>query len=198
MSNTTKTPKGTELPLINLKGKPYLQVAHRLIWFREEEPQSGIETTPLVLEKDYAVFQAKITRDGKVVAMATKCEDRKGFPDFIEKAETGAIGRALALVGYGTQFTTQDLDEGDRLADSPVIPGAKAKPASAKAATTDIINREVLKNLPSVITLEELEGKQASTKPTAPKSAPFFKPKPAVAATPATKPANNGNASQFD
>jgi hypothetical protein len=196
MSSTTKTPKGTELPLINLKGKPYLQVAHRLIWFREEEPQSGIETTPLVLEKDYAVFQAKITRDGKVVAMATKCEDRKGFPDFIEKAETGAIGRALALVGYGTQFTTQDLDEGDRLADSPVIPG-KAKPAPAKAATTF--------TKPATPTPQPAQGKLADivaaadakteTKPVAEparaKPAPFFNPK-------ATKPANNGNASQFD
>lgn len=134
MSMTTKTPKGTELPLMSLKGKPYLQVAHRLIWFREEEPHSGIETVPLALTEDYAIFQAKITRDGKVVATATKRESKKDFPDFVEKAETGAIGRALAMVGYGTQFTTQDLDEGDRLADSPTIPGVKAKAPSKEAS----------------------------------------------------------------
>ncbi len=117
---TTKTPKGTTLPLLNLKGKDYLQVAYRLVWFREEEPQTGIETIPLKLEDDVAIFQAKIVRDGRVVATATKRETKLDFPDFIEKAETGAIGRALALLGYGTQFTLPDLDEGDRLADSPV------------------------------------------------------------------------------
>jgi len=185
MSNTTKTPKGTELPLINLKGKPYLQVAHRLIWFREEEPQSGIETTPLVLEKDYAVFQAKITRDGKVVAMATKCEDRKGFPDFIEKAETGAIGRALALVGYGTQFTTQDLDEGNRLADSPVDPGKPAKSVNASTTTTKA----------SAPVADKVEASKPVAEPARAKPAPFFNPK---AAKPVTNGAANGNASQFD
>jgi hypothetical protein len=39
----------------------------------------------------------------------------------MEKAETGAIGRALALIGYGTQFAPE-MDEEDRIVDSPVIP----------------------------------------------------------------------------
>jgi hypothetical protein len=39
---------------------------------------------------------------GKIIAMARKRETEIGFPDYIEKAETGAIGRALALCGYGT------------------------------------------------------------------------------------------------
>jgi hypothetical protein len=42
--------------------------------------------------------------------------------DFAEKAETGAIARALAVAGYGTEAAL-DLDEGtdqDRIADSPV------------------------------------------------------------------------------
>ena len=37
----------------------------------------------------------------------------------MEKSETGAIGRALANLGYGTQFAP-DLDEQDRIVDSPV------------------------------------------------------------------------------
>jgi hypothetical protein len=31
-------------------------------------------------------------------------EKAASFSDFLEKAETGAIGRALAALGYGTQF----------------------------------------------------------------------------------------------
>lgn len=123
-----KTPKGTELPLLSLKGKEYLQVAHRLVWFREEHPQ-GVIRTMLKAQQgegkdEYAVFQAEIhimtERGPMLVATAHKKETRGGFEDFIEKAETGSIGRALALMGFGTQFAADELDEGARLADAPL------------------------------------------------------------------------------
>lgn len=121
--NTYTTPKGTKLPLMNLKGKPYLMVAHRLVWFREQMPNAVIETTPYKIEEESAIFIATIrSENGTALATATKRETKKDFPDFIEKAETGAIGRALALAGFGTQFTTQDFDEEGRLADAPVAP----------------------------------------------------------------------------
>jgi hypothetical protein len=41
------------------------------------------------------------------------------FSVYIEKAETGAIGRVLALCGYGT-LQAPEFDEQDRLADAPV------------------------------------------------------------------------------
>lgn len=183
MSNTTTTPKGTKLPLMNLKGKPYLQVAHRLIWFREEEPQSGIETAPLAMSEEYAVFQAKILRDGKIVAMATKRESKKDFPDFIEKAETGAIGRALALLGYGTQFATADLDEGSRLADSPTMPGVKTTSAITSITKTEI------DNVATVVTAKVFSE--------APKKKPaFIKPTAKVEVLATAQPASNGNAKQ--
>lgn len=117
------TSKGTELPLLNLKGKPYLQVAHRLVWFREDKPEAEIKTTVIDLKETYAIMKAEIIVEGRVLGSGHKKETEENFSDFIEKAETGAIGRALAMAGYGTQFDP-DLDEGDRLADSPVeIPG---------------------------------------------------------------------------
>lgn len=116
--NTFKTEKGTTLPLLNLQGKDYLAVAHRIQWFREEKPSWGIETE-LDVVADACVARAWIKDEsGRIMAMAHKREDKQGFSDYIEKSETGAIGRALALVGYGTQFTS-DLDEGQRLADAP-------------------------------------------------------------------------------
>ena len=104
-------------------GRTYLPVSARMIWFREEHPDWGIETEPIEInhEKQYAVFRARIfNAEGKLMAMGTKKEDVKGFGDYIEKAETGAVGRALALCGFGTQFSPE-LDEtgGGRLADSP-------------------------------------------------------------------------------
>lgn len=129
MSKTFKTPKGTELPLLNLKGKDYLQVAHRLIWFREEHPDACIRTELLACTEDQTIAKAEIhVRVVDKVSGETKFEQRsngikretkKDFPDHTEKAETGAIGRALALMGYGTQFALE-LDEGDRIVDSPI------------------------------------------------------------------------------
>jgi hypothetical protein len=111
--------------LMKIKGKDYLPVAQRLVWFREEHPDYGIETRPLELkiEDNYAVFHARITDEtGRVLAEATKMETKSGFGDFVEKAETGAVGRALGYLGYGTQFEP-GFDEGDeRLADTPQEP----------------------------------------------------------------------------
>lgn len=125
--------------------KDYLPVQWRLVWFRTICPQGTIETEMLHLDLDrdteeeayvwsaekrrsekvtkhangFVIFKATV-RDGKGgVATGTKSEKAASFPDFIEKAETGAIGRALAALGYGTQFAPE-LDEAHRIVDSPV------------------------------------------------------------------------------
>lgn len=123
---TVTTPKGTALPLANLKGKDYLMVAHRLQWFNEAETNFRIETDFLLVTDDQTVARAIVTvfdKEGKEIkrASATKRETKKDFSDHTEKAETSAVGRALAMLGYGTQFAISDLDEGDRIVDSPVV-----------------------------------------------------------------------------
>jgi hypothetical protein len=116
---TFKTPKGTELPLRDFRGKDYLDVQYRVLWMREEHPDWGIETEFVQLNQDIAIAKATI-RDGaqKLLAQGTKAETPADFKDFIEKAETGAVGRALALCGYGTQFA-QEMEEGERVVDGP-------------------------------------------------------------------------------
>lgn len=138
--NCYKTPKGTELPMLDLRGKPYLQVAHRLVWFREEHPQGTIETQIVFRDENSATVKAEIKLDGKLLAMAHKTEDRKGFADFLEKAETGAIGRAPAMCGFGTQFAPE-FDEGERLADSPIQPAKPAKSSSGTIPIADFLDR---------------------------------------------------------
>lgn len=114
------TKQGTELPLLDMRGKPYLQVAHRLVWFREEHPLWSIKTEFLRLDDKVAICRATVANEsGTTIGMASKREDQGHFADHMEKAETGAIGRALALCGYGTQFEPE-LDEGLRLSDSPI------------------------------------------------------------------------------
>ncbi|MGE3681606.1 MAG: hypothetical protein AB7G93_07740 [Bdellovibrionales bacterium] len=116
-----RTLKGTELPLLNLRGKQYLEVKYRLVWFREDHPDWSIETDLISVTDSSASAKATIRDEsGRVIATSHKFESIQGFPDFIEKAETGAIGRALALIGYGTQFCADELDEGKRIVDAPV------------------------------------------------------------------------------
>ncbi len=118
-----KTQKGSELPLLNLRGKEYLEVKYRLVWFREDHPDWAIETE-LISVTDVSAYARAVIKDetGRTIATSHKFERIQGFPDFIEKAETGAIGRALALIGYGTQFCADELDEGARIVDSPATP----------------------------------------------------------------------------
>jgi hypothetical protein len=136
--------------LIQIKGRngsaDYLPVQWRLVWFRSLCPDGTIETEIVHLDLDreteeesyvwnsetrrsekvtkrargFAVFRA-IVKDGRGgIAVGTKSERAASFPDYIEKAETGAIGRALAALGYGTQFAGDEFDEQHRIVDAPV------------------------------------------------------------------------------
>jgi hypothetical protein len=133
---TWKTPAGTELPIMDLKGKPYLQVAHRIVWFRETFPLGKIETECLVRDEKYVIYKAHISvpnERGEYVRLAdgVKREDYAHFGDAEEKSSTGAIGRALAYMGFGTQFCADELDEGARIADAPIDP-VKRPPTTSR------------------------------------------------------------------
>lgn len=116
--------------LTPLKGKNYLQVMWRLVWFRDEHPDWCIRTELVShdFEHGAAVFHAIICNaDGLPCSSGYGSETKKDFNDYLEKAETKAVGRALAMLGYGTQFAPE-LDEEDRIVDAPVE--RKATPAS--------------------------------------------------------------------
>ncbi len=98
----------------------YLPVAARIAWFRKDHPDWSIITKTVQLANKAVVMKAIIKdKDGRIIATARKRETEIGFPDYIEKAETGAIGRALAMCGYGT-LQAPEFDEGERIADSPI------------------------------------------------------------------------------
>ena len=52
-------------------------------------------------------------------------EAAKDFADYAEKASTKSLGRALLALGYGTAFAPE-MDEGERVVDSPVRRPAQA------------------------------------------------------------------------
>lgn len=142
--SSVKTKKGTELPLLNLKGKPYLQVAQRIVWFAEEVERYTISSDVTMLGTTGEASLAKVTvttfnAQGDVLRSVTdfKQESKKDFPDFIEKSVTGALGRCLASLGFGTAYAIADLDEGARIVDSPVVDTRSvAKPTVVASVTS--------------------------------------------------------------
>jgi len=129
--------------LMKLKGKDYLEVKYRLVWFNETHPEGSI-VTELVShtialngkeDTSLAVFKATVTFEVEgslVYRTGYGMEERGDFGDYLEKAETKAIGRALAVSGFGTQFC-DDLDFGGsegRVVDAPVarpVKGVRSK-----------------------------------------------------------------------
>lgn len=135
---------------------PYLEVKYRILWFRSEYPNGVISTEIIELDHDVevekdkyvwieekkrkimlptkakgrAVVRATVSNGVGGVATGLKIETGVDFPDFLEKSETGAIGRALAALGFGTQFVGVEFDEGERIVDAP----AQEHPVAAKQA----------------------------------------------------------------
>jgi hypothetical protein len=101
----------------------YLDVKYRLLWFRQVYPDGYIETNEIEVNDKFARIEAIVydkdpANGGKRLGKGRRQVCAADFKDFCEKAETQAIGRSLAVAGFGTQFC-DDLDEEDSVADSP-------------------------------------------------------------------------------
>ncbi|MGH2585692.1 MAG: hypothetical protein ACRDJE_12330 [Dehalococcoidia bacterium] len=114
--------------VVKLRGKEYLEVKWRLLWLRTQHPDASIETDLAShdLQRQMAIFKARVTIPGGGSATGWGQEEAADFGDYLEKAETKALGRALAALGFGTQFT-EDFEfgaENERVVDSPVDRGS--------------------------------------------------------------------------
>jgi len=108
--------------LSKVKGSDYLEVKWRLVWLRDMYPDATIETDLVSHSGNQAIFRAKVSVPTGASSTGWGSEDASGFPNYIEKAETKAIGRALAALGFGTQFCP-DFDYGSedgQVVDAPV------------------------------------------------------------------------------
>ena len=100
----------------------YLEVRWRVLMFRERYPHGRIITEEIQVDLDrgYARYKAVVEDGEGGQATGYGTETQADFGDFCERAETRAIGRALALAGFGTAFVSVDLTEGEHVADAPV------------------------------------------------------------------------------
>jgi len=149
-----KTPNGTELELIKLKGKDYMLVAQRLIWFTEVTKCYSIDSQFLHIDDDQTVCRTTVTIYNEATkevvrqVSATKRETKKDFPDHTEKAETGSLGRALAMLSFGTAQALADFDEITN-SDGKVVTRLADAPLSGISKVSEVTKSEpVEKELP--------------------------------------------------
>jgi hypothetical protein len=139
---------GEHLMNIGTDKKPrmYLETKYRLVWLREQHPDAQITTEILQLDLDREVTaevfewdevqrkSVKVTKHGLglvimkatvklangAIGTGTKMQNGAEFSEWLEKCETGCIGRALSSLGYGTA-ATDEMSEGEgKIVDAPI------------------------------------------------------------------------------
>lgn len=148
--------------MMSLKGRDYLNVQNRLLWFIRDQRElivRGLATCSYIIRTElvevdraqgFAHFSCYVRDVLGNETTSYGSETAKDFGDYIEKAATKAEGRALLNLGYGTAMAPE-MDEGERVVDSPVArrephlsesrektsPTSSAAPASSQHAVAN-------------------------------------------------------------
>lgn len=128
--------------MLQLDNGLYLPVRKRVQWLRQTPgPNPGWTIRTTLHEASFApgtphgttrrggfalVFAEVIDENGRLIATGHGSEWSERFENFIEAAETAAVGRALALAGYGTDAALEEA----HIVDSPTRPTPPPAPAN--------------------------------------------------------------------
>ncbi len=121
--------------LTRVNGSDYLEVKWRLVWLRDQHPDATVETELVSHNENTAIFRARVAIPGAGSSTGWGSETAGDFRDYLEKAETKALGRALAALGFGTQFCP-DFEFGaavGRVVDAPVKVSSQSRNAASAA-----------------------------------------------------------------
>ena len=100
---------------VNIHGKQYATVAHRLQQFRKEYPKAQIVTKLHSDDGKKVIMNAFIRIDERILATGW-AEEVRGSSNInrtsaLENCETSAIGRALAIAGFDTSGSIASAEE---------------------------------------------------------------------------------------
>ena len=101
-----------ETGIVNIHGREYQTVALRVQTFRSDHPDYSLTTEMVDRNDEFVVFRATIADVEKRVLATGHAEEYRRASQInktsaLENAETSAIGRALAALGYGgTEFAS--------------------------------------------------------------------------------------------
>lgn len=84
-------------------GAWYIRVAERVSKFRQDHPNWTVHSEAVEVSDRHALFRATIMDEtGRVISVGHKMVKSTDSEDYVEAAETGAVGRALNFLGYDT------------------------------------------------------------------------------------------------
>lgn len=129
------TDKSLKDKAIDFKGKPYVQVSDRVLYFNEVYPDGYIETEKTADIDNYVEFRAVVTPDASNPTRCFTGHSQATWGDgfvnqtaALENAETSAVGRALAFMGIGVIESIASVDEIRKAENSPQrVPKATEK-----------------------------------------------------------------------
>lgn len=123
-----KTDKSLKKKAVSIKGKSYVLVSDRVLYFNEEYPEGQIVTALLTAPEDSGiagksvVFRATVSPDGKRTftgySQAIVGDGMVNKTAALENAETSAVGRALAMMGIGVIESIASADEVNKATSS--------------------------------------------------------------------------------
>lgn len=162
----------------------YLDTKYRLLWFRLKYDNGKIVKIPKALNKEYATFEVRIYADkndaednflANGFASRYKDDSNEKFGlNFVESAETAALGRALKDAGFGTQFCDIALPNDQTIVDAgvhisfdlgneeittPVEENENGTTASGTTTSDSNEEENVNASVPAVTTTEPVEEK---------------------------------------
>lgn len=136
--------KQLEDKAIDIKGKKYVLVADRILYFNEKYPQGSIQTKLISEPMDNIVIVKAIVYPKPGTRKFTGYSQTKWGDGFINKtsalenAETSAVGRALAMMGIGVIESIASVDEINK-ATNQTVEAKMATPKQIKWLRTEAV-----------------------------------------------------------
>ena len=198
MSNNNINKFNPQAYMTKVKGKDYLEVKYRIHWFRQEHPNWDIRTeiVNLDLGKGISLVKADILDDtGRHLSSGMKMEYQKNFFDYCEKSETGAIGRALACLGYGTLqcFELEEGIEKGRIVDAPITPPATTAKTHSTTISTNPKAQATTSKTPTINNTTPIVVPTVSPSLAKPSATPTTQPAGSIQRQGGNGKGNNGN-----
>ncbi|RJP80062.1 MAG: hypothetical protein C4524_04210 [Candidatus Zixiibacteriota bacterium] len=112
--NINSAPAARDSGRVMIHGREYKTVALRINEFRQKYPDYQIETEIVRLENEFVVMRALIRDLGNRIVATGHAEEWRASSNInetsmVENAETSAVGRALAFLGFaGSEIASAD------------------------------------------------------------------------------------------
>jgi len=148
---------------IDIKGKQYVQVADRILYFNDTYKDGCIITDLVRYENKHIIIMAKIYPeglDGRYFSGYAQEVEGEGYinkTSALENAETSAVGRALAMMGIGVIDSIASIDEINKANNRDKAP-IKVEKEAKKIAESMQPDDDTALNIRLSGTMEELHG----------------------------------------